>query len=68
MVGVDGGSFKLMVDSKQCDEFISNALADHHIEFEGEARMTIAVVGEHNISQAKVVSLNEMCTVCDWVY
>lgn len=54
MVAVDGGAFKSMVDSKQYDEFIENALADHCSKFDGEVKMTIAVIGGHRVSDSKV--------------
>lgn len=43
-----------MLDSNQHEEFISNSFLDHCSKFEGEAKMTIAVIGEHRVSESKV--------------
>lgn len=54
MVAVDGGSFKMMVDSKEYDEFIRDAIAEYREKYVGEVRMTIAVIGTHGIAESKV--------------
>ncbi|KAI6182483.1 hypothetical protein M3Y97_00384900 [Aphelenchoides bicaudatus] len=57
LIAVDGGSFKLMLDSKQYDDFINNALVEHCTKFEGDVQMTIAVIGLHNVSESKINAL-----------
>lgn len=54
MLAIDGGSFKIMVDSTLYDKFIKDALAEQSEHFLGDIRLTIAVVGVHGVTDSKV--------------
>jgi hypothetical protein len=44
-----------MYESKQYDEFINNSLFEHCSKVDGEVRMTIAIIGPHNVSESNVI-------------